>query len=56
MWERFADPAYWVWYVSALGSDLQGWIDTGDLPPGSPLNAIASGGLGLAAGIGQLLP
>ena len=46
---------YWEWYFTSLHNDFRHWLQTGDLHPGSPLGAIASGSLGLVAGIGQVI-
>ena len=46
---------YWASYFGQLSADFGHWLETGDLQPGSPLGAIASGSLGLLAGIGNLI-
>ncbi len=40
---------YWSSYFAQMSADLRAWVETGDLPPGSPLGALASASLGLSA-------
>ncbi len=46
---------YWGWYFTSLHNDFYHWLETGDVHPASPLGAIASGSLGLVAGIGNII-